>query len=122
MRKVISGVIAAFLLAFSPLDAFAHAELVRSTPNANALLKKAPSQVELEFGESLTTLGGKADNHIYIFDAQNNRIKTTFTSVVKRIAKVTIVNPLKSGSYTVRYRVVSADGHILNSEFKFRVS
>jgi len=122
MRKL-TVVIFSLLLALMVVpDAFGHAELVKSIPSANSVLKNSPTFVRLEFGESLTTLGGKADNHIYIFDAQNNRIKTTFTSVVKRIAKVTIVNPLKSGSYTVRYRVVSADGHILNSEFKFRVS
>ena len=122
MRKL-TAVIFSLLLALMVVpDAFGHAELVKSIPSANSVLKNSPTFVRLEFGESLTTLSGKADNHIYIFDAQNKRIKTTFTSVVKRIAKVTIVNPLKSGRYTVRYRVVSADGHILNSEFKFRVS
>ena len=97
----------------------AHAELVKSFPVANSNITKSPMYVQLEFAEALTTLKNKNPNTITILGAKSLKIPTSKISVTKGIARVDIPGQLKAGNYTVRYRVVSADGHVLKSQFKF---
>ena len=99
--------------------ALAHAELVKSFPVANSNITKSPKYVQLEFAEALTTLKNKNPNTITILGAKRLKIPTSKISVTKGIARVDIPGQLKAGNYTVRYRVVSADGHVLKSQFKF---
>jgi methionine-rich copper-binding protein CopC len=73
----------------------------------------------LEFAEALTTLKNKNANSITILGAKSLKVLTSKISVTKGIARVDIPGQLKSGIYTVQYRVVSADGHVLKSQFKF---
>jgi copper resistance protein C len=97
----------------------AHAELVKSFPVANSNITKSPKYVQLEFAEALTTLKNKNPNTITILGAKSLKIPTSKISVTKGIARVDIPGQLKAGNYTVQYRVVSADGHVLKSQFKF---
>ena len=97
----------------------AHAELVKSFPVANSNITKSPKYVQLEFAEALTTLKNKNPNTITILGAKSLKSPTSKISVTKGIARVDIPGQLKAGNYTVRYRVVSADGHVLKSQFKF---
>ena len=99
--------------------ALAHAELVKSFPVANSTLTKSPKYVQLEFGEVLTTLKNKNANTITILGAKSLKVLTSKVSGTKGIARVDIPGQLKAGNYTVQYRVVSADGHVLKSQFKF---
>jgi methionine-rich copper-binding protein CopC len=103
-------------------SAVAHAELVKSFPVTNSTLAKAPKYVQLEFGEDLTTLKSKSANLIMILDPKAHTIPTSKIVIKKNIARVEIIDTLKSGKYTIKYRVVSADGHVLNAQFKFILS
>jgi methionine-rich copper-binding protein CopC len=103
-------------------SAMAHAGLVKSFPVANSTLTKAPKYVQLEFGEDLVMLKSKSANSIVILDAKATQISTSKIMIKKMIARVEIIDNLKSGKYTIKYRVVSADGHVLNAQFKFTLS
>lgn len=110
-------------LVFSGIQsAMAHAELVKSFPVANSILTKAPKYLQLEFSEDLTTIKSKSSNSITILDSKDHKIATSKIVIKKSIARVEIIDILKSGKYTIRYRVVSADGHVLNAQFKFILS
>jgi methionine-rich copper-binding protein CopC len=100
----------------------AHAELVKSFPIANSTLTKPPKYVQLEFGEAITNLKGKNANSIVIRDSKATKIATSKIIIKKAIARVEFVGTLKPGKYTVKYRIVSADGHVLNAQFKFTLS
>ena len=110
-------------LVFSGIQsAIAHAEVVKSFPMANSTLTKAPKYVQLEFGESITNLTSKNANSIVILDSKATKIATSKIVIKKAIARVEFVGTLKPGKYTVKYRIVSADGHVLNAQFKFTLS
>jgi len=100
-------------------SAVAHAELVNSFPVANSTLTKAPKFVQLEFGEAITNLKSKNANSIVILDSKATKIATSKVVIKKAIARVEFVGMIKPGKYTVKYRIVSADGHVLNAQFKF---
>ena len=102
--------------------ATAHAELVKSFPVANAKLTKSPKFVQLEFAEAIVTLKSKSANSIFILDSKAQKIETSRILIKKGVARVDFIGALKPGKYTVKYRIVSADGHILNANFKFTLS
>jgi methionine-rich copper-binding protein CopC len=102
-------------------SAVAHAELVKSFPVANSTLTKAPKYVQLEFGEALTTLKGKAPNFITVLDVKSRKIGTSKLSIKKNVARLEITGKLISGEYTILYRVVPTDGHVLKAQFKFEL-
>ncbi len=126
MRRQMSPVLAAALTAsalgvalftavFSATSAAAHAELVTITPEQNARLTMAPTEVVLEFSEPVsesfatvlvTTTGG----------ADVTRGKPAV--VGDRITQA--LNPsLGAGTYRVAFRVVSSDGHPVTGESGF---
>jgi methionine-rich copper-binding protein CopC len=102
--------------------ATAHAELVKSFPVANAKLTKSPKFVQLEFGEAIVTLKSKSANSIVITDSKAQKLETSKIVIKKSVARVDFIGTLKPGKYTVKYRIVSADGHVLNANFKFTLS
>jgi methionine-rich copper-binding protein CopC len=102
--------------------ATAHAELVKSFPMANAKLTKAPKFVQLEFGEAIITLKSKNANSIVILDSKAKKIATSKIVIYKDVARVEFTGTLKPGKYLVKYRIASADGHILSAQYKFSVS
>jgi methionine-rich copper-binding protein CopC len=102
--------------------ATAHAELVKSFPVANAKLTKSPKFVQLEFTEPIVTLKSKNANSILILNSKAQKIQTSKIVIKKGVARVDLIGTLKPGKYTVNYRIVSADGHVLNAKFKFTLS
>jgi len=122
MRNLKILLIAVGLVFSGTQSAIAHAEVVKSFPIANSTLTKAPKYVQLEFGEAITNLKSKNANSIVILDSRATKIATSKLSVKKAIARVEFVGTLKPGKYTVKYRIVSADGHVLNAQFKFTLS
>jgi hypothetical protein len=103
-------------------SAVAHAELVKSFPVANSKLTKAPKFVQLEFGEAIITLKSNNVNSIVILDSKSQKIATSKIVIKKAIARVDFIGTLKPGQYTVKYRIVSADGHVLSAQYKFSTS
>jgi|688.fasta_scaffold35201_4 hypothetical protein len=122
MRNLKVLLLAAGLVFSGTQSAIAHAEVVKSFPMANSTLTKAPKYVQLEFGESITNLKSKNANSIVILDSKASKIATSKIVIKKAIARVEFVGTLKPGKYTVKYRIVSADGHVLNAQFKFTLS
>jgi methionine-rich copper-binding protein CopC len=122
MRNLKILLIAVGLVFSGTQSAIAHAEVVKSFPLANSTLTKAPKYVQLEFGEAITNLKSKNANSIVILDSKATKIATSKIVIEKAIARVDFIGTLKPGKYTVKYRIVSADGHVLNAQFKFTLS
>ena len=104
------------VLAF-PVDASAHASLEWSVPNFGKRLQAAPTVVRLEFDQSVKAL----PNAITVFNADGR----TFSGVTGSSANTRTVgvpvSHLPRGAYTVRWRVISADGHVVSGVFTFGV-
>jgi methionine-rich copper-binding protein CopC len=98
-------------------SASAHSELVESTPAAGAELRKAPTEVELVFGEGVQQQGGSIV--VSVRDTIVSRDGTFTTS--DNLASVQLEPNGQAGTYTVAFRVVSADGHIVSDRFVYTV-
>ena len=122
MRKLKVLLLAVGLAFSGTQSAGAHAELVKSFPVANSTLTKAPRYVQLEFGEAIITLKSKNANSIVILDSKSKRIETSKVVIKKAVARVDFIGTLKPGKYLVKYRIASADGHILSAQYKFSIS
>jgi methionine-rich copper-binding protein CopC len=109
--------LAALLL--SAASSGAHAVLVRSAPAARAAVTTAPDRVLLWFNERLEPAYSSAS----VWNASGAQVDRKDARVEpddpKRLALT--VGALAPGAYTVRYRVLSVDGHVVESSFSFTV-
>lgn len=109
---------AAALLAAGP--AFAHADLVSSTPAANARLAASPRTIRLRFDEQLVPAFSKIE-----LSMPAHGMKISVRSTLSQDGKTLVGTPvsrLAKGSYRVSWSVGSADGHKEAGQFTFRVS
>lgn len=98
--------------------AAAHTALTSTEPSADSTLSAGPSRVSATFNEDLQptfaamTVVGPDGN---LWSAGDPEVKGAVVSVALR--------PLgPSGSYTVNYRVTSADGHVVAGSWSFTVT
>ena len=98
----------------------AHTSLIASQPKADQKVSRSIMEISLQFDEDLITLGDKDPNRIALFDSDGKSIAIGKTEVVGSIARAPVESSAwKSGIYSVQYRVVSGDGHVVSSEYKF---
>ncbi len=102
-----------------PPSAHAHAVLLASAPARRATLIEPPAQVELTFSERLE--GAYA--RLMVEDAGGARVDRNDAALApgdERRVRVSL-RLLEPGTYTVRFRVLSVDGHVVESSFAFTV-
>ncbi len=103
------------LLAVSS-TAFAHTKLTESVPAADTTLAAAPDAIELQFSQPvrLTALSLSQGETRVDLGAIPKQPATTFS--------VAISNPLMAGVYSVEWRAVSEDTHVVSGDFAFTVN
>ena len=97
----------------------AHASLVRSVPAHRAVLGQMPERVQLWFNERLEP----AYSTVSVWNEAGAQVDARDVAVGPddpRRLSVT-VETRQSGLYTVKYRVLSVDGHIVDNRFTFTV-
>ena len=94
-----------------------HASLVRSSPARRATLTTAPDRVQLWFNEAIEA----RFSSVSVWDAAGRQVDLGDTRVEPEDPKRLTVRlkPLGRGVYRVRFRVLSVDGHVVESEFPF---
>lgn len=117
-RRLLIGlaVLVAVVLPSSP--AWAHNLMVASDPTANATLTKAPKKVMLRFLQTLNT----EHTQIVVSDAAKKPVAESGPAYVRNMGTVTFTNDLANGTYTVAYRTLSIDGHVVEGSFPFTVA
>lgn len=105
--------------------AYAHPELVQTTPAANATTA-APARIELRFSERMVEAFSGAD--LLMVDMPGMKMdkpsKEAATAAVGADGMtLTLIpaKPLRTGTYRVDYHVVSTDTHRITGSFSFRV-
>jgi copper resistance protein C len=114
-----SILIVAFALGVPSTSAFAHSMLVKAEPPRRAVLTKSPTQVRLWFNEKIE--GDYAS--LVVLDAKKQPI-TDVKPILAPDDQKSIVLPLPElapGKYSVKFRVLSVDGHVVESIFDFTV-
>jgi copper transport protein len=120
-RRLLRLVLATLALALSGIvlaaPAWAHAELVSSSPANGARLEAAPDSIQLTFTESVDLV----DGGLRLLDGDGTAVTTS--QPVASGHRVTWPMPpnLARGAYVVTWRVVSSDGHPVDGAFAFGV-
>jgi copper transport protein len=112
-------VVAVVLAALTAVpSAFAHAILQESTPSNNSVVRTSPSEVSLRFNEAVETAFGS----IRVYDCGGGRVDSgKIVRPSKDSVAVKIDRRLARGTYTVTWRVISADSHPVAGAFVFNV-
>jgi methionine-rich copper-binding protein CopC len=126
LRILVTGLaIACATIAAAPA-VFAHAKVVASTPADNAVVAK-PRMVTLTFNEALlpptaaasivmTAMPGVKDH-----GEMTIRNFTTAWSNGNKTMTLNLRQPLRAGSYDVRWQAAGADGHHMRGKISFTV-
>jgi methionine-rich copper-binding protein CopC len=103
----------------TPVTVFAHAIMVRSTPEKDAVVTEAPKQVDVWFNDKV----GSEHKALAVIDDKGNRLdnEDVTQETFDGSHLYSTLKPLVPGVYTVRYRVVSADTHIVTGKYQFTV-
>jgi methionine-rich copper-binding protein CopC len=109
--------VAALGLVLLATPAWPHASLVRSSPARRATLTTPPDRVQLWFNEAIEP----KFSSISVWDAAGQRADLKDARVEPEdLKRLTVgLKPLGRGTYRVRFRVLSVDGHVVESEFPF---
>ncbi|MBA2317619.1 MAG: copper resistance protein CopC [Euzebyales bacterium] len=116
----VPAVAAAALLALAALavPAAAHARLLSSDPAGGATLDQPPERVTLTFSEQI-----EADfAQLQVTGPGDQRLDAGAPEVDGDVVRGDLEPFTQTGTYTVAFRVISADGHPVESTFDFDVS
>jgi methionine-rich copper-binding protein CopC len=107
------------ILLLAPISGWGHAYLVKSSPARRAVLSNPPARVALWFNERLEA----QFSQLSIWNAEGQQVDGGDVQVGPDDGKRLSVGvpTLPAGSYTVKYRVLSVDGHIVEAEFPFTI-
>lgn len=119
--KQYAAVVAALLVGVVvTTDARAHAGLVKSDPGRRETLIIAPTEIRLWFNEAIEEKFSGV-----VLERDGGGVVVTGKPVVDaqdpRLLKVSVPS-LVPGNYTVRYRVLSVDGHVVKHGYTFRIT
>jgi copper transport protein len=111
MKRLLVWLTACALLV--PAAAWAHASLKAESPGFQQELAVSPSEVRLHFDQFVTF------PYVQVYDSSGRTYAGVATG---RALSVTVpVRKLPTGAYTVRWHVLSADGHVVSGVWTFGV-
>jgi len=98
--------------------AWAHAALTKSSPGNREVLGKSPASIHLQFNEKVEA----KFSTVSIEDAKGQKPALAAPTASPDDAyglDVAVPSVLSDGRYTVKYRVLSQDGHVIERSFAF---
>jgi len=119
LKHLLVGTVMATVMWVHVGPVLAHAALVKAEPPRRAVLAKAPAQVQLWFNEEIES----AYASLVVLDSSKNPVTSVKPELASNDLK-SIVLPLPElapGKYSVKFRVLSLDGHVIQSSFDFTV-
>jgi copper transport protein len=115
---LLAGLAAAWLL-LTCAPALAHANIVEASPARGSAVSRPPERVELRFNEPVDA----EFDPVVVRAAGGARVDTHHARVDPEDARVVLADleRLSKGSYTVKWRVTSIDGHVVEGRYAFAV-
>ncbi len=106
----------ALLVAFTSIAA-AHTPLTASVPAANATVSAPVKEIVLEFGGDVRLTA------VVLTDAQggNKKVAAVPAAIAKKFT-LAVEEDLRPGAYTVNWRAVGGDTHVVSGDFRFTVA
>ena len=112
-------ILSLFLFLFPSISS-AHAYIKKSTPLENETVEKVPTKVTISFDESIQP----SFNSIKVFDSEGNRVDKKNGRIDPKqpfILKSDLKKNLTNGSYRIKWKVVSSDGHPVEGVIPFQI-
>ncbi|MFN2627587.1 MAG: copper resistance CopC/CopD family protein, partial [Gaiellaceae bacterium] len=100
-----------------PASAFAHASLVHASPSFRQRVQVSPRQITLRFDQPVTALPGG----IEVLTRSGQNVAGRARAVTAARELLAPVSRLLTGPYTVRWKAVSDDGHVVSGVYTFGV-
>ena len=112
------GLMLAIFLIYSH-DAFAHASLVKAEPARRAVLSIPPKQIRLWFNEEIEAEYAS----MTVLNAEKKSVTEKKPLIHPDDPKSIYLElpELSPGKYTVKFRVLSVDGHVVDSDYMFGI-
>jgi len=121
LNKPFLRLIALLLISLSQTtEAYAHSSMIEQFPKGNSMITKIPSEVILTFDEELLDLG--SGNFVIVKDPNGKEISTGTTVLLGSKISRALDSSEIPGKYSVSYRVVSADGHVVDGSYMFSLN
>ncbi len=98
--------------------AFAHAARISADPPDNAVLATGPDRVSATFNERLQTIFAA----MTVIGPDGNVWSNGEPTVQGAVVSIGLRPLGPAGTYTVNYRVTSADGHVVSGSWSFRLT
>lgn len=118
VARIVGAVLLTVVLLIGvPQAASAHAQIVGQFPNENEILDASPEAITLEFTGDLMDITQLA----MVVDADGTDWVSGPIEVDRRTATQPLLPDMPEGSYQVRWRVVSDDGHPISGAFEFAI-
>ena len=122
MRKLLLTLCLAGIAVLTSPPASAHVESVSSYPEQYANVNPIPTTVWIEFSDNLQNLDGEIVNTIEVTDSTG--LVVSYEDAIVEAEKITtkVSGQSAAGVFTVKYRVVGQDGHVIEGEYTFNAS
>jgi len=122
MRKLVTLLLVSCLSVLTIPTSSAHVTIVSSFPKQFANVNPIPNEVWIEFSGDLQTLDGEAVNTLEVVDSTG--IAVNFDDPIISGGRITtkISGQSAAGVFTVKYRVVGDDGHVIEGDYTFNAS
>jgi copper transport protein len=115
-RRTLAAGAAVLAAAAAAAPAWAHARIVSTTPGDGAVLASPPARVTIRFDDTVRVLGGTT----VVANSDKRAVTAGKPSASGRIVTIPL-RRLHDGDYTVRWSVLSDDGHTIEGVFAFAV-
>jgi methionine-rich copper-binding protein CopC len=122
MRKLLSLFLISFLVILTVPSSSAHVEIVSSFPERYTNVNPIPSEVWIQFSGELQTLDGEAVNSLEVIDSTGYAMNLGDPVIEGAKISSKISDQSAPGVFTVNYRVVGDDGHVIEGDYTFNAS
>jgi copper transport protein len=119
-KRIYIYIITIAIILFSfPTFSSAHAYIIKSFPVDNENLHQPPKNVSIEFNEEIQP----SFHYLQVFDQNGKRVDKGehIESNNPKILKANVKSNLPSGIYTIKWKIVSADGHPVDGVIPFQI-
>ena len=120
MKRTSMAVLALFAASLIATSANAHPTLKSGSPPAEGAAATAPTEIKLNFSEGVILKFSSVE----VKDQGGKKIATGKVATNPTDQKQLVVPlqaPLRAGTYTVKWNVVSVDTHRVNGTYSFKV-
>lgn len=120
IRRSLTAGILFFVALLSLPSAQAHSDLISSNPVAGANLEQFPESFYLTFNEELILIEGETVNTLILQGSDSTSYEILDPRVVGAVLSAKAGSAeYPAGTFLLKYRVVSADGHPITGEITF---